>query len=254
MKDTLCKGASALSQGSEKGQTGIITEAQILNLPEVMQRYLRYAQVVGKEPIHTVRLKQRGMYRTKPGQKWLPFVAEQSFTADPPAFRWQMSSQLFPLVSLSVTDQFAEGRGSLHIKLWSRITLANARGPEIDEGELQRYLAEMAWFPTAYLSTAIAWRAIDAQSAQATLQEAGVTLHVNEQGQLTHLTTERYREERGRYQLESWTGQFNDYREVNGIYIPTRFEITWRLASGDFTWMRGELTEIEYNQSGTARL
>lgn len=255
MNDTRCQEATALVQPGEQGQAGIITETQMLELPEAMQRYLRYARVAGKEPIHMVRLKQRGMYRTQPEQKWLPFVAEQCFTTNPLAFLWRMTSQPFPLVSITVTDGFSGGRGNLRVKLWSLITLANARGPEIDQGELQRYLAEMAWFPTAYLSDAIEWRAVDAQSAQATFRESGVTaslmLHVNGQGQLTNMTTERYREEHGRYRLEPWSGQFNDYQEVDGIHIPTSFAITWHLATGDFTWMRGELTEIAYNQSGT---
>ena len=34
--------------------------------------------------------------------------------------------------------------------------------------------------------------------------------------------------------------------------IPTAFEVTWHLSSGDFTWFRGRITEIEYNQSGKA--
>lgn len=180
-----------------------------------MQRYLRYAQVVGKEPIYTVRLKQRGMYRTQPDQKWLPFVAEQSFITNPPAFRWQMTSRLSPLVSLTVTVQFVKSHGDLRVQLWSRITLANAQGLEMDQGELQHFLAEMAWFPTAYLSNAIVWQAADAQSAQATLRESGVTasmtMHMDEQGQLTHLTMKRYREEQRRYCLDPWSGQFDDY-------------------------------------------
>lgn len=32
--------------------------------------------------------------------------------------------------------------------------------------------------------------------------------------------------------------------------IPTSIEITWHLTTGDFTWFRCKLTEIEYNQSG----
>jgi hypothetical protein len=32
--------------------------------------------------------------------------------------------------------------------------------------------------------------------------------------------------------------------------IPTRIEVTWHLASGDFTWFRFKITEIEYNQLG----
>src|SRR2546425_13007025 len=37
----------------------------------------------------------------------------------------------------------------------------NAHGSEMDQGELQRYLLEMAWFPTAWLSDAIEWQALD---------------------------------------------------------------------------------------------
>jgi Family of unknown function (DUF6920) len=34
------------------------------------------------------------------------------------------------------------------------------------------------------------------------------------------------------------------------MLIPTRVEVAWNLASGDFSYFRGEITEIEYNQSG----
>jgi hypothetical protein len=75
-----------------------------------------------------------------------------------------------------------------------------------------------------------------------------VVLHVNEQGQLTHVTADRYMGEHG--QLTPWSVQALDYQEVCGMHIPTRVEVTWHLASGDFTWFRVEITEIEYNQSG----
>lgn len=38
--------------------------------------------------------------------------------------------------------------------------------------------------------------------------------------------------------------------EVEGMRIPTRREVTWHLASGDFSWFKFKITEIEYNQSG----
>jgi hypothetical protein len=34
------------------------------------------------------------------------------------------------------------------------------------------------------------------------------------------------------------------------MLILTRVEVTWNLASGDFSYFRGEITEIDYNQSG----
>jgi len=254
MRGTIHKEALALLQKSEQTPPGLITQVQMVGLPEPVQRYLSYAQVVGKEPIRTVHLKQQGFMRMQPGQKWLPMVAEQYVTTTPPAFLWYTTIQPFPLVSISGTDQFSDGHGNMRIKLLSSIPLGNARGPEMDQGELQRYLLEMAWYPTAWLSDAIEWQAIDAHSVKATIHQQGITasgvLHVNEQGQLTRLTADRYREEHGHYQLAPWTAQSDEYQEVDGIRIPTRSEVTWHLASGDFTWFRFKITEIEYNQSG----
>ena len=89
---------------------------------------------------------------------------------------------------------------------------------------------------------------------QVTVRQPSVTvtavLHVNEQGQMTHLTAERYMAEGKSYRLERWSAQCEAYQEVSGMLIPTRVEVMWNLASGDFSYFRGEITEIEYNQSG----
>lgn len=254
MRRTIRQDGLALLQRAEQAQSGAITEAQVRGLPAPLQRYLRYARVVGKVPIRTVRLTQHGYMRMQPKQKWLPMVAEQYFTTTPPAFLWHTTIHPFPLASISATDRFSDGHGTMRIQLWSAITMGNARGPEMDQGELQRYLLEMAWFPTAWLSPAIEWQAIDANSVKATLHQQGVSasgvLHVNEQGQLIRLTADRYREEQGHYRLDPWTAESGEYEEVEGMRIPTRSEVTWQLASGDFTWFRFKITEIEYNQAG----
>ena len=254
MRSTIPTAALELLQQSEQTHPVLITEADVLTLPEAMQRYLRYVHVVGKEPIQTVRLKQRGFFRTQPGQKWLPMVAEEYFTTNPLAFLWRGKIRLFPFISISAWDRFSNGHGSLLVKLLSLVPLADVHGPEADQGELLRYLGEIIWFPTAWLSDAVEWQAIDAQSVQVTIRQPSVTvsavLYVNEQGQMTHLTAERSRTEGKSYRLERWSAQCHEYQEVSGLLIPTRVEVTWNLASGDFSYFRGEITEIEYNQSG----
>jgi hypothetical protein len=89
---------------------------------------------------------------------------------------------------------------------------------------------------------------------KATLREPDVTasavLHFNERGQLTHLTAERYMEDHGKYRLAPWSVQIQEYQEAVGMRIPTRVEVIWHLASGDFSWFRCKITEVEYNQSG----
>lgn len=255
MRSTIRNSALELWQQSQQHTPlHLITDADVLRLPEAAQRYLRYTRVVGKEPIQTVRLKQRGFFRTQPGQKWLPMVAEQYFTTNPPAFLWHGKIRPFPLISISAKDRFSDGHGSLRVKLLSLVPLASIHGPEADQSELLRYLGEIIWFPTAWLSDTIEWLAIDTQSVQATIRQPGATasvmLFVSEQGQMTHVTAERFMAEGKSSRLERWSAQCHAYQEVSGMLIPTSVEVMWNLASGDFSYFRGAITEIEYNQSG----
>lgn len=238
---------------SKEGQPGIITDAQVMRLPEPMQRYLHYAGVVGKVPVRTVRLKQRGLMRQKPEQKWMPFEAEQIYSVTPPAFTWHARMRLAPFAWIEATDQLAGGHGTMSIKLMSAIPLGKARGPEMDQGSLVRYLGEIVWFPTAWLFEFIECQAIDASSVKVTMHDAGTSaslvLAVNEQGQPTHLRADRYMEDHGRYRLTPWSVQSSEFREADGLYIPTHFDVIWHLPDGDFTWLRGDISEIEYDRS-----
>lgn len=226
-----------------------VREADLARLPGPVREYLRYVQVIGRPMIRTVRLQQAGLFRMRPGQRWQPLIAEQYFTADPPAFLWHGTIRPIPFLSVSALDMFSEGRGSMIIKLLSRIPLAHEQGPEIDQGELARFLAETAWFPTAWLSDYIRWESIDGQSAKATMigreARASAILSFNADRQLTRLTAQRYYQKR----LEGWSGQYHEYHDIHGIRIPTRVEVTWNLDSGDFTYFQGEIIDIEYDVS-----
>ena len=54
-------------------------------LPGNVRQWLEHCGVIGKEQIHFVRLRQNGLLRTKPGNKWMPFTATQYSRVDEPA-------------------------------------------------------------------------------------------------------------------------------------------------------------------------
>lgn len=185
--------------------------------------------------------------------KWLRMTAEQYFTVNPPGFLWQGMLHPFPLVPVSARDCYTDGHGSLRIKALSLIPPGELCGPEVDQGELLRYLGEMAWFPTALLADSIQWQAIDAWSARATISLPPVTasgiLHIDEHGRFTHFTAERHRQEHKLQVLRPWTGRWDDYREVNGFRIPLRAEAAYTLETEEFSYFRGEVTEIDYDHT-----
>jgi hypothetical protein len=137
------------------------------------------------------------------------------------------------------------------IKLPPFIKIADARGDEINQGTLLRFLNEMMWFPTAYLSEYIQWEAIDSTSARATMSYGGVTasaiIYFNEKGEMTDFVARRYMSVDGGYSLETWSTPIKEYREINGIRFPVKGEGVWKLSSGDFTYIKLEIIDIEYN-------
>ncbi|HEY91139.1 MAG TPA: hypothetical protein G4O07_04820, partial [Dehalococcoidia bacterium] len=78
-----------------------ITEADLEGLPEPIRRNLRYVRVIGKRRIRTVSLKQKGFFKLKPGQNWLPVRAGQYFTTEPPGYVWQATIRMNPLLWVS---------------------------------------------------------------------------------------------------------------------------------------------------------
>lgn len=166
MQGTIGRDMHAVSETTDNGESSVIAESQLTGLPDVVQCYLRHARIIGKEPIRTVHLKQKGAMQMKPGGRWFPMVGEQRFTTDPPAFRWHGIIRLLPLISLSGTDMFRDGHGRFRIALFDRIPLVDGHSPEVVQADLLRYLAEIVWFPTAWLSDAIAWEGLDDLSAR----------------------------------------------------------------------------------------
>lgn len=227
-----------------------ITEADLEGLPEPVRRNLRYVRVIGKQRIRTVRLKQEGFFKLKPGQNWLPVRAGQYFTTEPPGLVWQATIRMNPLLWVSGKDTYSRGKGNMKMKLWSFIKFSDIRGPKLDQGTMLRYLSEIIWFPTAYLSNYLEWEPVDADTTQVTMKYGGVTasalLSYDSEGRLTGFVADRYMGGKDDATLEKWSVVPGEYKEVHGLMIPFKGEVTWNLASGDFTWANLEVTDINY--------
>lgn len=241
-----------LFKKSKEIRPEVVTETDIEGLPESVQKWLKNSQVIGKERIFAVKLKQKGLIRTKEGQPWMPAEAEQYFTIDEPGFIWKVKVKMAPLLYFVGRDKYYDGKGSMLIKFMGLITVVNAKGKEIDQGTILRYLGEMVWFPTAALSNYIKWESIDSNSAIATMFYGGINVSAvfkfNENGEVINFVCKRYMTVNDQCTLENYTVHLNDYKELNGIRIPAKGEAVWNLKTGDFSVYQFEITEIEYNK------
>jgi hypothetical protein len=141
------------------------------------------------------------------------------------------------------------------IKLFSLFPVADSKGKETDQGTLLRYLAETVWFPSAALNNYIAWEEVDSTTAKATMSYKGTTasgvFKFNTDGDVVSFKTLRYYDRKEGSTLEEWLISIpeNSYKEFEGIRIPAKSTVTWKLKTGDFTWYKLEVTDVEYNKS-----
>lgn len=221
-------------------------------LPDPVRRHLDYAITASAPAIQTARLRHTGTFRTGEKQSWSPIDGEQYLSVGMPGFVWFARLQLMPLLWIQARDRLVAGRGNMLVKPLSAFAIADASGPEIDQGASLRWLAESLWFPYALVGPSIQWEPIDEHSARASLRGTGppveAVFEIDPSGRIAALRAERYRDVGGgRAVLTPWSGRYADYQEFAGFRVPTTVEVTWQMPDGPFSYARFRITTLEYN-------
>ncbi|MGH7411584.1 MAG: DUF6920 family protein [Candidatus Methylomirabilis sp.] len=198
-------------------------------------------------------LRSRSDLLSEAKESWGPFQATQMVTVQPPAFDWEARIAWAPGVTMFVRDAYAAGTGSLHAAAFGLVTVADQRGtPELAQGELMRYLAEAAWYPTALLpSGGVRWEAIDDSTARASFTDGATSVALDfrfdQEGLITRVRSPgRYRDVNGVQTLMPWQGRFRRYAQRSGMRIPLEGEVEWVMPTGPLPYWRGRITDIVY--------
>lgn len=203
----------------------------------------------------TVRFTQLGEMQLKPG-RWSAFRAEQEMALDRVEFAWQANfHNLAPLVSASVRDWYRAGTGGLSVRLWNAIPIVNAGGEQVARGEAMRYLAELPLVPQAMAAnSALLWHTIDHSTVEVSTrvghERVAVSVHFDGDGDIVAMSAAA--RERGvakKAVATPWSGTFGEYREFDGVRVPTRVEASWLLPEGPFTYFRCTIDDWQVDQS-----
>lgn len=251
-------GTQALRSGLDTTRTPPTSRTVDFNelaaLPAPVQRYFRSVLTEGQPVITGVRLRHRGTFNmSETADQWKAFTSEQRAVMRRPGFDWDGRIEMFPGIPVLVHDAYVAGEGVLRASLLGVVPLARLRGGgAIAQGELMRFLAEAAWYPTALLpSQGVRWSAIDDRSAAATLvdEPASVTLRFTflPEGPIDTVDAEaRARMVGGTLVHTPWHGRFWNYEVHDGLRVPMDGEVSWLLPDGPRPYWRGHTTDIAF--------
>ncbi|WP_009632068.1 DUF6920 family protein [Synechocystis sp. PCC 7509] len=240
-----------LTNGRREIQPKIYEQKEISGEPAPVQRFFQTVLKDKQSIVSAVKLFQQGEFNlNEMKDKWNPFTATQLFVAQRLGFDWDARIQIAPLLNAFVHDTYLLGEGNLHASLLGLFTLAKMHDtPELNQGELLRFLAEAVWYPTALLpSQGVVWEAINDTSARGTLTDGATTVSLvfqfNAEGVISTIRAEaRYRD---KLTAMPWVGRFGEYSIQNGMLIPLYGEVGWEHPEGLRLYFKGKITEINY--------
>lgn len=228
---------------------------ELETLPAPVQRYFRVALQDGQPMIAALSVNHTGTFNmSETAERWKPFTSKQRVIMQRPGFDWDARVMILPGVPVLIHDAYIAGSGLLRGAIFGLVPVVNvADSPELAKGELLRFFAEAAWYPTALLpSQGVRWEAADDTSARATLTDGKLAVTLLFRFNKDGLIESARAEARGRGVTDGkmafapWQCRFWNYAVRDGMRIPLQGEVAWILPDGAKLYYRGTTTTLNY--------
>lgn len=213
------------------------------DLVEKMRGFCLPGGAEAVRPVRAVTLAETGEIRSSAEARWMPFAAEERIETRRSGFRWDARVRGSRLIS--VTDAYEEGRGRLVIKLGGVVPVKKMAGPEMNQGELQRYLASIPACPAILVNhPSLEWTLAGPLALRVREGSASIDIDLNEAGQPLACRAERPRLVGRRAVPTSWSATYSGFREWEGMRVATRIDVFWTLSEGPFCYFRSEILSL----------
>ena len=210
---------------------------------------LELANRLGVKPgslAHRVSLTQSGDMRLGTGPHRSRFRARQTIDVRQTGFAWRAS--FGPFGAVSVCDAYAEGAGSLDVRLFGLVRLAHRDGPAFAKGEIMRYLAEIALAPDAMvLNDSLVWSVIDDRTLSVAAGSGSgygwVRIELDDEGRIGAISApDRPFFDGKTVEERPWSGRFYDSHRHAGRWLPFGAEGGWTTGGQVANYWRGTMT------------
>lgn len=235
-------------------QPQIVDFRELEGLPAPVQNFFRAVMKDGQPIITAINVEHAGTFNlSETGEQWKPFTSTQHVATRRPGFVWDARISMLPGLPVHVHDAYLAGEGIMHAEVLGLVAMVNQRGMgELAQGELMRFFAEAAWYPTALLpSQGVLWDAVDDHSARATLKDGDLSLTLLFRFNKDNLIDTILAEARGRMMAGTtmpvpWLCRFSNYAIRDGMQVPLDGEVAWLLPEGAKPYFRGHISKINY--------
>jgi hypothetical protein len=230
----------------------MVREEDLLHLPDLVQKYLRFAGVVGKPRVRNFRAAGTGSMSRTDGRE-MKIRTEQYNFFDEPARLYYITSSLHG-IPVDGLHAYVGDSATMKINVAYFFPVVNAGGENMKMSETVTLFNDMCLFaPATLINRDILWEPVDPRTVWARFTHNGITisamLYFAQSGKLTgFVSDDRYLSADGKtYARYQWSTPVKKYRDFDGRKVPVSCEASWKMPKGDFTYVRFTLDEIDYN-------
>ncbi len=229
----------------------IITQEDLQKLPPVVQKYLKYTNVVNQPEICNFKVIFKGTMRGK-DKRWFTFKSEQhNFTKSPTRLFYMTA--IMKRVPFAGYHRYIDANASMTIKLISLFSVVDLKNEELNQSETVTYFNDLCLLaPGALIDDRIHWIASDNKTATAVFTNNGISisavLFFNEIGQLTNFVSDHRYDVTGEKPIKyRFSTPVKEYRTINGIKVVSKGEAVWHYPEGKYVYGKFNLESIQYN-------
>jgi len=234
-------------------QDSLLTEFDLVELPELVQKYIRYTGAVGKPKVRNFKMEFSGQIRKNEESEWMPFTSQQyNFLAS--STRLFFMKAVMKHLPVSGFHRFINGQAFMDIRLFSLFTVQYQSGKEMGIAETVTFFNDMCCMaPATLIDKRIKWLETGDHKVQAQFTNNGISisawLHFNDQGELINfISNDRYAPDEGNTMKQlPWSTPLKNYKDFNNHRLPSYAETIYTYPQGPFCYGTFTLGNIEYN-------
>ena len=227
----------------------LLQEKDLKPLPEVVQYYIRRSGAVGKPRVENFYLEFDGEMRS-PGGAWFGFSSRQYNFIPRPKRLFFMKARVKG-VSTHGYHSYQPPSAKMTVKVLSIYPVVKADQAEMLPTETVTFLNDLCLFaPGALIDERISWETLDEYRVKAIFAYRNVRISAelifNAEGDLIDFRSEdRY--DVGRMKRLPFTTPIREFREFEGIRVPSYGEAIWHYSDGPFVYGKFKLKKLRYN-------
>ena len=253
MKNIYKQEVKASLEQIKNRKSGLITEEDLRALPVIVQKYLRNCQVIGKQKVINFRVEMEGTMWSKPGESGMKIKSVQyNFIESCTRIFYIKAFKMgIPAAGLHL---YKNETAIMKIKLAGLFTVADARGPEMDQGETVTVFNDMCFMaPGTLISKNIKWEILEPAVVKATFTNGHLTisaiLYFDNDGNLVNfISNDRFETQGGKeYKNYPWSTPVTEFREIDGIRRPAVAKAIYHRPEGDFFYAEFVIKDIKQN-------